>query len=210
MMIRGFFTTFLIKQSRGRLGFGNTSLGFGLFIVVMFNPLVSWLANRSLDTESLRGRFSWHKSPTPLLLVFHDSSHRCLLVFVEHRLWDGLAALEAVIVFSNLAKHTGWIAHDDDVCGNVLRHHRAGTDNRVVADSHAGQDDGTCAKPYVLADVNLLVALNLALLQVGALLCKLFKTLSTLPRAPGLLYPTPRPCQPSHQLHGIRSWMNRR
>ena len=82
--------------------------------------------------------------------------HRCLLVFVEHRLWDGLAALEAVIVFSNLAKHTGWIAHDDDVCGNVLRHHRAGTDNRVVADSHAGQDDGTCAEPYVLADVNLL------------------------------------------------------
>ena len=29
--------------------------------------------------------------------------HRCLLVFVEHRLWDRLAALEAVVVLGNLA-----------------------------------------------------------------------------------------------------------
>ena len=61
----------------------------------------------------------------------------------------------------------GGIAHDDDVCGNVLRHHGAGTDNRVVADSHAGQDDGTCAEPYVAADVNLPVASNLVLAQTG-------------------------------------------
>ena len=32
MMIRGFFTTFLMKHSLGRFGLGNTSLGFGLFI----------------------------------------------------------------------------------------------------------------------------------------------------------------------------------
>lgn len=32
MMIRGFFTTFLMKHSLGRFGLGNASLGFGLFI----------------------------------------------------------------------------------------------------------------------------------------------------------------------------------
>ena len=38
-LMGGFFTTFLMKQSLGRFGFGKTSLGFGLFIINIFSLL---------------------------------------------------------------------------------------------------------------------------------------------------------------------------
>ena len=34
MMIRGFFTTFLMKQSLGRFGFGNAAFGSGLLVIL--------------------------------------------------------------------------------------------------------------------------------------------------------------------------------
>ena len=57
-----------------------------------------------------------------------------LLVFVEHRLWDGLATLVAVVVLGNLTQHLGRTAHCDDVGWDVLGYNGACSDDGVVAD----------------------------------------------------------------------------
>ena len=83
-MMRGFFTTFLIKQRRGRLGLGNASLGLGLlemFIVLGLThckdrtftfrkgccpPHIQRNKNRGGNRCSLRRRFDCNRARTPV------------------------------------------------------------------------------------------------------------------------------------------------
>ena len=44
MMIRGFFTTFLMKQRLGIFGFGKASLGLGLLLISINSDLTAFLS----------------------------------------------------------------------------------------------------------------------------------------------------------------------
>ena len=58
MIIRGFFTTFLMKHSLGRFGLGNASFGLGLFFII----IDSYISNSILSYKiswCLCHRLTW-------------------------------------------------------------------------------------------------------------------------------------------------------
>ena len=85
MMIRGFFTTFLMKQSLGRFGFGNAAFGSGL-LVILFMVVNLDFPNKNTNYSALfqpftkRGRvIEIDARPLQTLAVID------LLRFVERR-----------------------------------------------------------------------------------------------------------------------------
>ena len=84
-----------------------------------------------------------------------------------------LPALEIIfaVMLVDFAQHAAGVAHRHTVRGDILRHHAARTDDGVVADGNAGQDERARADPAVFADMHGQIVLQRRRRKLGRMGC---------------------------------------
>ena len=75
--------------------------------------------------------------------------------------------IKLLIVLPDLTHDPAGIADGDHPRGDIVGHHGACADDRVVSDGHAGHDEGTCADPTVVADAYRGVVLETSRPELG-------------------------------------------
>ena len=86
MMIRGFFTTFLMKHKRGSLGFGNAAFGSGregvLLITTNFDLTNASYAS-SVTWPNRKGPIKKHFLAGPIIFLY--SGHKTKMSLVKQK-----------------------------------------------------------------------------------------------------------------------------